>query len=119
MVICGLLLPSTSHGTQESSIGSRLARIDALGALLLGATVLSLMMPLEIGGQKIPWSHPIIFALFAAGIVLAVAFVLVESRWAKEPIFPLRLLRNAQVTKSYLMVAAQAGAQLAVSFHSH
>lgn len=117
MVICGLLLPPTSHGTQESSISSRLARIDALGALLLGATVLSLMMPLEIGGQKIPWSHPIIFALFAAGIVLAVAFVLVESRWAKEPIFPLRLLRNAQVTKSYLMVAAQAGAQLAVSFH--
>ncbi|KAJ3461237.1 hypothetical protein MRS44_009790 [Fusarium solani] len=116
MVICGLLLPSTSHDTQESSIGSRLARIDALGALLLGATVLSLMMPLEIGGQKIPWSHPIIFALFAAGIVLAVAFVLVESRWAKEPIFPLRLLRNAQVTKSYLMVAAQAGAQLAMMY---
>ncbi|KAH7258700.1 major facilitator superfamily domain-containing protein [Fusarium solani] len=116
MVICGLLLPSTSHDTQESSIGSRLARIDALGALLLGATVLSLMMPLEIGGQKIPWSHPIIFALFVAGIVLAVAFVLVESRWAKEPIFPLRLLRNAQVTKSYLMVAAQAGAQLAMMY---
>ncbi|RSL64802.1 hypothetical protein CEP54_004624 [Fusarium duplospermum] len=112
MVICGLLLPSTSHGTQESSIGSRLARIDVFGALLLGATVLSLMMPLEIGGQKIPWSHPIIFALFAAGLVLAVAFVFVESRWAKEPIFPLRLLRNAQVTKSYLIVAAQAGAQL-------
>ncbi|KAJ4321842.1 hypothetical protein N0V84_005137 [Fusarium piperis] len=112
MVICGLLLPSTSNGTQESSISTRLARIDALGALLLGATVLSLMMPLEIGGQKIPWSHPLIFVLFAAGIVLAVAFVLVESRWAKEPIFPLRLLRNAQVTKSYLIVAAQAGAQL-------
>ncbi|KAJ4243047.1 hypothetical protein NW757_011578 [Fusarium falciforme] len=74
------------------------------------------MMPLEIGGQKIPWSHPIIFALFAAGIVLAVAFVLVESRWAKEPIFPLRLLRNAQVTKSYSMVAAQAGAQLAMMY---
>ncbi|KAJ4163077.1 hypothetical protein NW754_014500 [Fusarium falciforme] len=100
MVICGLLLPPTSHGTQESSISSRLARIDALGALLLGATVLSLMMPLEIG----------------AGIVLAVAFVLVESRWAKEPIFPLRLLRNAQVTKSYSMVAAQAGAQLAMMY---
>ncbi|KAI8715014.1 MFS domain-containing protein [Fusarium sp. LHS14.1] len=116
MVICGLLLPSTSHGTQESSISSRLARIDAVGALLLGATVLSLMMPLEIGGQKIPWNHPIIFALFAASIVLAVAFVLVESRWAKEPIFPLRLLRNAQVTKSYLMVAAQAGAQLAMMY---
>ncbi|RSM19948.1 hypothetical protein CDV31_001308 [Fusarium ambrosium] len=86
--------------------GSGSAGMTAMASVIITAT------PLEIGGQKIPWSHPLIFALFATGLVLAVAFVFVESRWAKEPIYPLRLLRNAQVTKSYLIVAAQAGAQL-------
>ncbi|KAM5341171.1 hypothetical protein ACJ41O_015280 [Fusarium nematophilum] len=116
MAICGILLPSTSHGTQDGAILDRLARIDGPGALLLGGAVLAFMMPLEIGGQKIPWGHPLVFSLVAAGIVLAVAFVVVESRWAKEPIFPLRLLGNSNVTKSYLIVAAQSGAQLGMMY---
>ncbi|KAF4458698.1 multidrug resistance [Fusarium albosuccineum] len=115
MVICGILLPSTSRN-QEGAVRERLARIDVLGALLLGSAVLALMMPLEVGGQKIYWGHPLIFSLIALGVSLTLAFVLVESRWAKEPIFPLRLLRNKEVTKSYLIVAAQSGAQLGMMY---
>ncbi|KAF5592188.1 multidrug resistance [Fusarium subglutinans] len=110
MIIAAILLPSTTQ-TEGATI-ERIKRIDALGALLLGGSVLAFMVPLEIGGQKIPWGHPLVPTLAAAGVLLSAAFVLVESRWAKEPNFPLRLLRSGDVTKTYLIAFGQAAAQL-------
>ncbi|KAF4342777.1 multidrug resistance [Fusarium beomiforme] len=112
MIIAALLLPSTHT---EGATLERIKRIDVLGALLLGGSVLAFMVPLEIGGQKIPWSHPLVPCLAATGIILTAAFVLVESRWAKEPIFPLRLLQSGDVTKTYLIAFGQAAAQLGVT----
>ncbi|KAM0545589.1 hypothetical protein ACHAPJ_011289 [Fusarium lateritium] len=113
MVVVALLLPSTAHS--EGAVLERIKRIDALGALLLGSSVLAFMVPLEIGGQKVAWSNPIVPGLAGAGVLLAIAFILVESRWAREPIFPLRLLGNSDVTKSYLIAFGQSAAQLGVS----
>ncbi|KAF5232520.1 hypothetical protein FANTH_12937 [Fusarium anthophilum] len=110
MIIAAILLPSTTQ--TEGATLERIKRIDALGALLLGGSVLAFMVPLEIGGQKIPWSHPLVPTLAAAGVLLLAAFALVESRWAKEPIFPLRLLRSGGVSKTYLIAFGQAAAQL-------
>lgn len=76
------------------------------------------MLPLEIGGQKVSWNHPLIFWLFGTGILLIILFILVEAYWAKEPIFPLRLFRQENVALSYIIMAAQAGAQLGVRSHS-
>jgi hypothetical protein len=74
------------------------------------------MLPLEIGGQKIPWSHPNIFALFAIGTFLLGLFVLAETCWAREPIFPLRLLQNPQALLGYFIVGCILAAQSGVSF---
>lgn len=99
----------------EEGTQSRLGRIDSLGALLLGSGILSLMLPLEVGGQKISWSHPLIFILLGLGVALLVVFALVEAYQAKEPILPLRLLRQRNVALSFAIMASQAAAQLAVS----
>jgi len=42
-------------------------------------------------------------------------FLLVEAFWAKEPIFPLRLLLNRDVITTYINLGFQTGAQGAVS----
>jgi len=42
-------------------------------------------------------------------------FMIVEAFWAKEPIFPLRLLLNWDVVTSYINLGFQSGAQMAVS----
>ncbi|KAH7008864.1 major facilitator superfamily domain-containing protein [Ilyonectria destructans] len=119
MFLCWILLPdSTSPNQVEDGVDLRnsLARIDGLGAFLLGSGILALMLPLEIGGQKVPWNHPLVFSLVGAGILLLFFFVRVESGWAKEPIFPLRLFRRRNVTMSYLIIAAQSGAQLGMMY---
>ncbi|KAI8958462.1 MFS general substrate transporter [Daldinia sp. FL1419] len=115
MILCGIILPNLA--TEQSRINtettkSRLARIDFLGAILLGGGLLAILLPLRIAGQKVPWGSPIVLSLFAVGAMLLVLFIATEMRWAKEPIFPLRLLRNRDVIFSYLIMVLQTAAQV-------
>lgn len=102
-----------SHLNDKSS---RLARIDFLGALLLAVTMISFLLPFELGGTKVPWSHPLIPGLLIASPVFGVLFVLTESRLAREPIFPVHLLTSRNIVAGYLISAAQAAAQLGLMY---
>jgi EmrB/QacA subfamily drug resistance transporter len=70
---------------------SRVARrIDVEGAVLLVASVSSLLLATVWGGRQYAWTSPVILGLGGAAVVLGVGFVLWERR-AAEPIIPLRL----------------------------
>lgn len=73
-------------------------------------------MPIQIGGTKVPWTHPSIFILFGAAVLLSGAFVATEKWWAVEPIFPLELLRHRDIVLSYIVSGAQMAAQLSLMF---
>lgn len=62
-----------------------------------------------------PFSHPTILSLLGASLITGNFFLLVEAFWAKEPIFPLRLMLNRDVVASYINLGFQTGAQMAVS----
>jgi hypothetical protein len=121
MLLCWAVLPSNKakqnftelHRSKET--GGRLARIDFLGAALMAAMTLFFLLPIEIGGVKLPWSHPVVPVLFGLSGVLAIFFVITEAWWAKEPIFPLQLLRQRDAVASYLIMGFQVAAQLGVS----
>jgi len=67
--------------------------MDYLGAVLLGASLTSIVLFTSLGGTTYPWASWQIVALMVASVVLTPLFVLVESR-AAEPIVPLALFRN-------------------------
>lgn len=73
--------------------GHRTPRIDYLGAALMAASVVSLLLVLTWGGQRYAWTSATILVLAAAAVVLAAVFVWWETR-APEPILPLRLFRD-------------------------
>ncbi|KZL65905.1 major facilitator superfamily transporter [Colletotrichum tofieldiae] len=95
---------------------SPLARIDFLGAALLALFILTFLLPIEIGGTKIPWTHPLIFILFGAAAVLGGLFAATEEWWAKEPIFPLELLKHRDIVLTFIISGAQVAAQLGLMF---
>lgn len=64
-----------------------------------------------------PLTHPTILAFFAASVATGTLFLVVEGFWAREPIFPLRLLLNRDVVTSYVNLGFQTGAQGAVRPH--
>lgn len=64
------------------------------------------------------WTSTKVLTLFAVSTVSGTLFMVVEGFWAKEPIFPLRLLLNRDVVTSYINLAFQTGAQGAVCIRS-
>lgn len=67
--------------------------VDILGATLMVAAVVSLLLATEWGGDAYAWNSPTIVALLIGGGVAAVLFVFRQAV-ATQPILPLRLFRN-------------------------
>jgi EmrB/QacA subfamily drug resistance transporter len=65
-------------------------RVDYLGAALVVGSVTSILLYTSWAGPDYGWSEPLSVALLVAGLLLALAFVLVERR-AEEPIIPMPL----------------------------
>jgi MFS family permease len=117
IVLVAITLPSHPHDSlDESTAHDKLARIDFIGALLLTISILGLLLPLEIGGDRIPWSSPAIILLFIAAAVFGVLFLAIEGWVAKEPIIPLALLRQRGVIIPSIVTFFQTAAQIGLMF---
>ncbi|MDH6575632.1 EmrB/QacA subfamily drug resistance transporter [Kitasatospora sp. MAP5-34] len=92
-LIAILVLQRTLH----LPVVKRKAKIDYLGALLVTAAVSLLMIWISLAGKNYAWVSWQTAAMVGGGLVLAVLFVLNESR-AAEPIIPLHLFRHRTVT---------------------
>lgn len=68
-------------------------RIDYLGAALIVAGFVPLLLAITWGGRDFPWASPVILGLFAVAAVALALFVVVE-RAVWDPIFPLDLFKN-------------------------
>ncbi|KAF2021707.1 MFS general substrate transporter, partial [Aaosphaeria arxii CBS 175.79] len=114
MVLIVLTIPSEQQTQKDDNAPkqSKLQRIDFIGATLMTLTILAFLLPLEIGGVKVPWSSPLIFSLLSSGVFLAALFLLSQAYIAKEPIFPLELLRQRDVVASIIVSSCQGGAQM-------
>jgi EmrB/QacA subfamily drug resistance transporter len=89
-VVAFVLLQKTLHLPHVR----REVSIDYLGAFLLVAGVSMLLIWVTLGGQSFAWSSLTSYVLVAGSLVVLAAAILVEGRFAKEPIIPLRLFRD-------------------------
>lgn len=85
-------LAMTSYALRIKSV-RRDHKIDYLGAALIVASVSSILLYTSWAGGQYGWLAPTSLALLAAGLLLAVVFVLQELR-REEPIIPMHLFKN-------------------------
>jgi MFS family permease len=114
-IVAAPLIPS-HHEIESVKIMNKLRRIDFLGTGLLSASVTTLMLVLELAGQKLPWNDPIIFGLIATSLITGILFLITETCWVAEPVFPLHLLRNRNVVTAYLLLGLQISAQFSLMY---
>lgn len=105
------------EGAEPVTLRSKLKRIDFPGALFLSTSLLPILLLLDAGGQKFAWISWPTLVLVLISAFSGALFSTAESKWAAEPIFPLRLLANYDVLISYLGIAIQNASQTAVSSH--
>lgn len=81
----------------------RHSQFDFLGAICLVLAVVAPLLAISVGGEMLPWDHPLEIAILCLSPMFFGLFYWVESR-AKSPIIPTRFLRN----RDALMVFASA-----------
>ncbi|KAJ3072028.1 hypothetical protein HDU98_004428 [Podochytrium sp. JEL0797] len=90
-VIVILKFPKT-----EGSMVEKLKRIDFLGSAVFIAAIVTLLTPLQLGGNSWAWDSPATIICFVASAILIGLFCWVEGR-VQEPILPYALFNEGSV----------------------
>lgn len=109
-----------SHLHDGSTNTSSIQDLDFLGTGLFVITMTNFLLVFNLGGQRLPWTHPIIVSLAAGCGLSGVAFVLTEAFWAKRPLIPLSFMKTKGVGLFCLVQIFLMGGRYAVSIlHYH
>jgi MFS family permease len=100
------LLPQ--HGRRHS--------LDLLGAGLMMAAAVPLMLALTWGGTRYPWTSPTIAALIALSLAFTLAFWLRLTR-AREPFLPLSVLGNPVMRMGTLATSCALGVSIGLTIY--
>ncbi|RIB07105.1 major facilitator superfamily domain-containing protein [Gigaspora rosea] len=95
-VIFLLQLPSPT-----GSLWSKLLRIDWWGAFTLVVATILLLLSLNWAGTKYEWNDPIIIILLCLGSIGYIIFILIEAKFAEEPIAPLYLFKDLKLVACF------------------
>lgn len=91
----------------KESARSSLGRVDFLGAFLTSSFLVLLVVGLNVGGNVLPWTHPLPPATICLSGILFVVFIWWETK-AIEPVIPVKLLRDRTILSSCLATLMQA-----------
>jgi MFS family permease len=89
-------------------------RLDVLGAALIVAATVTLMLALSWGGARYPWSSAAILWLLAISLMLWALFTL-RVLTASEPLIPLTVLRNGVVLTGTTSASFAMGSLIALT----
>ena len=88
--------PGIEPGTQHR-------RLDYLGMMTLMLAIVPAFLALSFGGVQYAWSSAQCLGLITFGLVMAVAFVIIESR-AESPVMSLELYKDRPVALAMIVV---------------
>ena len=94
---------------------SKLRRIDIPGAFLIATSIVTFLLVLNFASKRLTLSDPLIIGLILLCIICSLLFLLVEAKYASEPIFPLRLLLERDALTAYLIIGFLNAGQMSVS----
>ena len=94
---------------------SQSASFDLPGAAILSSFIVTLVFALSMGGNDIPWNHPVIPILLSFSLALLACFVFCELRTSSTPLVPLRLLTKRSIWPIFVVTFLKDMAGIPVS----
>src|SRR5919109_5004471 len=92
-------------------------KLDVLGAVIMVAATVALMLALNWGGVRYPWSSLLILSPFAVSIFLWALFVF-RLRMAPEPLIPADVLANPVVAKGTISACFGMGVLIGLTIYT-
>jgi MFS family permease len=78
----------------RTELKAGLKALDWLGSIGIITLTVLILLGLNLGGVVFPWSSPAVLGPISIGVLLTGAFVAWESRFAKNPLIPGRVVEN-------------------------
>lgn len=66
-----------------------LHKFDVPGLLAFLTTIITFLLFLNLAGQKLPWTHPIVLTIAAISVASGTLFFFIETIWTSSPLIPL------------------------------
>lgn len=104
------------HSLKRLPRFERRHQLDLLGAFLLMAATVALLLALSWGGIRHPWASPQIFGLIAGSLVLWGLFAL-RMKLAPEPLIPPSVLHNPVVRMATLSACFGMGTYIGLTIY--
>ncbi|KAI7885738.1 MFS general substrate transporter [Lichtheimia hyalospora FSU 10163] len=82
---------------EKQDLKTKLKRVDYAGNFLVLAAATLLLLAMNFGGQTFPWKSAAVIVPFVLVGVLVALLVVVEVKYAREPLLPPRLFKNRSV----------------------
>jgi hypothetical protein len=102
MLMCLAVLYFSLHPPRTKNNIQGTTTLDPLGSLTLLTTIALPLFAINIGGNIVAWSHPVVIILLCLTPAAALTFYYVEIRVAKTPVIRLRLLRSRQLLAAFV-----------------
>lgn len=96
-IISGALAFFTIKIPVKKTDGSKIKRVDFLGAFTLVTALVLLLLGLNSGGNVVPWTHPLVLTTLPLSFLCLAGFVYIEAKVAPEPIIPMTQLAHRTV----------------------
>ncbi|THY33031.1 putative major facilitator superfamily transporter [Aureobasidium pullulans] len=72
-------------------------KVDWIGLFFSTAAIILILIAISDGGHGTPWNSPETISMLVVGSLCAIAFVIVEWKFAKLPMMPLEMWKNKSV----------------------
>ena len=82
--------PCHAYTSEKNSL-EMFQEFDVAGSFLLATSIALFVLGINLGGNIVPWSHPLVIGSLLLSLVAAIALVYVEKR-AWRPVMPLSIL---------------------------
>ena len=89
-----LSLKGLDQTTRNLPLAEKAKKLDLPGVILLIASVSCLLLALQEGGVKVPWSHAKPIGLLVAFVVILILFALWQWKAGEDATIPIRYLRH-------------------------
>jgi fatty acid desaturase len=101
------------------ALKARLMQLDPLGAVMLLASVVCLLLALQWGGQAHPWNSATIIGLFIGFGLLFILFSFIQWKMGENATIPLRVLKQRSILSASAFLFFIAMSNYVASFGEH
>jgi len=87
-----IFLKTPEKATAKRTLKERIMQLDPVGTLIFMPGIICLLIALQWGGTKYPWSNPKIIALLVVFVVLIIVFIFVQIHNKENAMVPPQII---------------------------